>query len=1094
MAEPIYWRSLDELLRQGEAALGPGHEPNHGHGPNHDHGHDHDHQHDHGHEHPPEPSPEPMGTVSRRGFLKVLGASSALAGLEACSAPRGKALPYTRPPEGLVPSQALHYATAVNLGGVASPLLATTYEGRPVKIDGNPEHPASRGATGPIEQALLLQLYDPNRVRGVRHGRQAVSRPQLHQILAEVGTRLGPSGGQGLHLLLEPDGSPLIEHLLGRLQKRFPAARIHYYSPRARDAVAEGSELAFGRALEVEIDLDRADVIFALDDDFLGRFPEATWLTRQFSARRDPAERGGKAMNRLYVAETNLSVTGMMADHRLRLRSAEMARLAAMLLLAVARTGDAAMQALGRRLAPAVEGLVLPGAGIQDFIAALARDLHRAAAGGGGRCLVLAGPRQPSLVQALVQAINSLLGVRAPVLRFRPSPAATGPAELRELCTEMAAKRVDTLIIQAWNPAYSTPPDLDFAGLLDRVPNSFYLSLYEDETARRTTWHVPAAHPFESWGDVRGSAGAVEGSVLLAQPLIEPLFGGFTTAELLAAIAEERQPAGLTRSAAAALLPLPSDRQLLTEFWRGRMQGLSDVEFERQWERALQRGYIDEPGGPGGQGGQARAGQGPAARETVAPETLAVRWDEVVRALERHGRQADPGGAAEAKGFELNFYPDPKLLDGRYANNAWLQELPDPVTKLTWGNAALLSKKTADRLHVENGDVIELAAEAARLRVPVLILPGHADEAISLAVGYGRTGGEVNARGVGANANVLRTAAHWWSRPHVEVTRTGERQNLALTQEHWRMEGRPLALTIGQQDLGKLEASEAGRRILEQRGPLPSMYPQVEYPEHRWAMAIDLSRCTGCSACMVACQSENNIPAVGADGVRRSREMHWLRIDRYFVGDSPDEPEAITQPVACVHCENAPCEYVCPVNATVHSDEGLNEMVYNRCVGTRFCSNNCPYKVRRFNYFNYTGLKNELEGLLLNPDVTVRARGVMEKCSYCVQRIERARIDARVAGRELQDGDVRTACQVVCPGDAIVFGDLNLKGSEVAAHHADSRRYDLLHELNTRPRTAYLARVKNPNPDLAPEAGPEYKPTKPAGPAPKSTEDGVEHG
>jgi Fe-S-cluster-containing dehydrogenase component len=1044
MAEPIYWRSLDELLRGGEASLEPAPAS--------------------------EPASEPLGRVSRRGFLQVLGASSALVGLEACSAPRGKALPYTRPPEGLVPSQALHYATAVTIGGVASPLLATTYEGRPVKIDGNPEHPASRGATGPIEQALLLQLYDPNRVRGVRHGREAASRPRLHQVLAETAARLGPSGGKGLHLLLEPDGSPLLEHLLSRLQKRFPAARIHYYSPRARDAAAEGLELALGRALETEIDLERADVICALDDDFLGRFPEATWLTRQFAGRRDPAEPGGRAMNRLYVAETHLSVTGMMADHRLRLRTAEMARLGAMLLLAVARTGDAVAQALAARLAPAMERLVLPGGRSQEFVSALARDLRRAAAGGGGRCVVLAGPRQPPLVHALAQAINSLLGVRAPVLRLRPAPIAAGPADLRELCTEMAAGRVDTLLIQAWNPVYSTPSDLDFAALLGRVPNSFYLSFYEDETARRVTWHIPAAHPFESWGDARAQAGpgpgAGEDTILLVQPLIESLFGGFTTAELLAAMTEERQPAG---TANAALLPLPSDRQLLTEFWRGRAQGLSDADFERFWERALQQGFI----APGALG--PAPGDGPP-RKTVAPETLAVRWDEVVRALERHARQPDPGGGAEGKGLELNFYPDPKLLDGRYANNPWLQELPDPVTKLTWGNAALLSKKTADRLRIESGDVIELAAEAARLRVPALIVPGHADEAISLAVGYGRAGGEVNARGVGANANVLRTAAHWWTRPGVEVTRTGERQSLALTQEHWRMEGRPLALTIGHEDLGELDRSEDGRRILEQRGPLPSLYPQVEYPDHRWAMAIDLSRCTGCSACVVACQSENNIPAVGAEGVRRSREMHWLRIDRYFVGAHPDEPEAITQPVACVHCENAPCEYVCPVNATVHSDEGLNEMVYNRCVGTRFCSNNCPYKVRRFNYFNYTGHKTELEGLLLNPDVTVRARGVMEKCTYCVQRIERARIEARVAGRELKDGDIRTACQVVCPGDAIVFGDLNLKTSQVAAHHADPRRYDLLHELNTRPRTAYLARVKNPNPELAAESGPRPGP------------------
>jgi molybdopterin-containing oxidoreductase family iron-sulfur binding subunit len=583
---------------------------------------------------------------------------------------------------------------------------------------------------------------------------------------------------------------------------------------------------------------------------------------------------------------------------------------------------------------------------------------------------------------------------------------------------------VDTLVITAWNPAYSAPADLGFGELLAKVPNAMYLGLHEDETAQRCSWFIPANHVFESWGDTR----AVDGTVAIIQPLISPLFNGVNEADVLAAFLGEG-----TKGTHA----------LLREFWSGRAGATN---FDANWESWLARGVVPQP----------------------AAETLAV-------ALAGNAAQAidAASGTAAPTGIELAFVPDYKVFDGRYANNPWLQELPDPLTKMTWDNAAHLSPTTAGQLKLKQGDVVKLEYRGKSVQAPVWILPGHADNSITVALGYGRLGVEEVARGVGFNAYALRHSDAPWFDGGVNVTKVAgaDEHEFAITQGHWSMKAvpddpeareRPLALEANLEEFRK----KPEELTYELRKENPTLQDPVKYEGYQWAMSIDLSRCTGCNACVMACQSENNIPVVGKEQVRRGREMNWLRIDRYFRGPL-ENPTVVDQPVACVHCEAAPCEYVCPVNATVHSDEGLNEMIYNRCVGTRYCSNNCPYKVRRFNYLHYTANQSALRRMGNNPDVTVRARGVMEKCTYCVQRIERVRIDARVAGREILDGEIRTACQQACPTGTIQFGSLHDPKSVVSQLHKDNRRYDLLHELNTRPRTGYMVRIKNPNPELA---------------------------
>ena len=942
-------------------------------------------------------SPVEPVTMDRRSFVQLLGAASAFAASAGCfKPPDDKILPYTRQPVEVVPGNPLHYASASTLGGHATGLLVTANEGRPTKIEGNPEHPSSLGASGVLEQGMLLQLYDPHRLAYVMNQRTARSWRDFLNTMQEKARALREKRGAGLRFLLEPSSSPMIGRLRERIAERYPLAKFSTWSAVPLQQVHDGARLALGAPYETRLDLSRAAVIASLDDDFLSGLPGTLPGMRAFADRRAP----GEAMNRLYCIETSVSVTGMSADHRLRARPSEVVRVAL---------------ALAAKLVPQLAGAApqdLP-AGQKKFVDALAADLKR----GGAQSVVLAGPRQPALVQGLAHAINAALGSAAvryakPVLHDLDA----GPRALRTLTEEMRRGEVDTLVITAWNPVYGAPADLNFGKALSGVPTSVYRSLFDDETAARAGWVLPATHALETWGDAR----AHDGTLTFQQPLVSPLFNGVTEIETLAAFLGEGDRTPYVQ---------------LREFYKDRAD-------DGLWEKWLSDGFV---------------------RDTATPaERIAVRFDAVAAAA----AAAAPLPVA-APGYELNVVPDYKLWDGRFANDAWLLELPDPVTKLSWENAALLSPATARELGVEQGDLVDIALHGPPAHAPVIILPGHADGAVSVALGWGRKGqGEQLAENVGFDTANLRHSDAPWFAAGATLLKTGRKQPLALTQTHFSMEGRSLAVVTS------AEALKKEPQFLEaQRGVPPHALEPHDYSQgYKWGMAIDLSRCTGCTACSIACQAENNIPVVGQENVRKNREMHWLRIDRYFTGDDLDNPGFVTQPVACVHCEMAPCEYVCPVNATVHSDEGLNEMVYNRCVGTRYCSNNCPYKVRRFNFFAYNNEYSDSEKMVFNPDVTVRARGVMEKCSYCVQRIERVRIRSRVEERAMKPGELQVACQQACPTQAIVFGDLNDPKSQVSEWSADDRRYDLLHELGTRPRTAYLARVRNLNAALG-EAG-----------------------
>jgi molybdopterin-containing oxidoreductase family iron-sulfur binding subunit len=957
--------------------------------------------------------------VSRRGFMQLVGVSTAVAaGAAACQKPNEKIVPFVRRPEELTPGNALHFATGYAEEGFTSGLLVESHEGHPTKVEGNPSHPETLGATTVAEQALILGLYDDDRAKQLRRGAAPIAWPTF---LAEVKSRsaaLAANGGAGLRFLTGPTTSPLLADLRRRILEKFPRAKFVSYSSVAADGAIEGTKLAFGRPLMARHHLSAASVILSLDADFLNDGPEQTRLAREFAARREPS----REMNRLYVVEPAMTVTGSVSDHRLRLRGGDVGSFAASLCAMLSGKGLAALGPVGS---------LGHGAGQWDskWLVALASDLEK----NRGRSLVIAGRRQPAVVHALAAALNAALGnVGATVeygLPLTTDPTA-GVDPLRALVGEIADGSVDTLVITAENPAYSAPVDFKLPQLLKRVPNVVYHGLYEDETAQTCNYFVPAAHALESWGDGR----ATDGVVSIIQPLIAPLWGGRTEAEVLAAFVGDGEV---------------GTHALLQKYWSSMAKLPANLtgSFDGVWERWLSDGIVPDTGAGSEQG-------------------LAINSQALAQ-----GAAPLLAKASAGTGMELAFAPDPKTFDGRFANNAWLQELPHPVTKLTWDNAAMLSQATADRLGVETGDLMSISSRDRAIEAVAMVVPGHADDAVTLPLGYGRVKAGQIGTAVGFDAGALRTSDAPWFDRGATVTALGRHHRLAITQDHWTMspDGREIPPPAVEAPIAEVltPKSTFNEELEERRGELPWIHQPWDYSnqQYKWGMAIDLNKCTGCNACVVACQSENNIPVVGKDNVWRGREMQWLRIDRYFSGPV-DEPDMITQPLACVHCETAPCEYVCPVNATVHSDEGLNEMVYNRCIGTRYCSNNCPYKVRRFNFLDYTGDLSAARGLAMNPDVTVRARGIMEKCTYCVQRIERKRIATRIEGRAIADGELQTACQQGCPTQAITFGSLNDPEAKVTKLHADTRRYDLLHELGTRPRTAYLARVRNPNPDL----------------------------
>lgn len=938
--------------------------------------------------------------IDRRDFLRLMGASLALAGLGACTRqPTEKVVPYVKAPEDIVPGEPLFYATAMPLGGAATGLLVESHTGRPTKIEGNPSHPASLGATDALAQASILTLYDPDRAQVVRNVGEIVTWQAFVQAFTTLAEAARANGGAGLRILSGTVSSPTLAAQMGELEKALPNARWHQYEPISRDGARAGAKLAFGRHVDLVHRLDRADVILSLDADFLVSGRGAVRHARDFASRRRPT-RDAPEMSRLWVAESAPSATGARADQRLAVPPSQLVHLAR----ALAAT-------LGVAAAPAPDATM--GAH-RPWIEALATDLsaHQ------GRGAVLVGDQQPAEVHALAHAINERLGnLGATVVAIEPIEArpVDQTADLTALVEAMRAGEVETLVLIDTNPVYDAPVDLDFAAALGRVRRTVSLGLYDDETAIRCHWHVPMAHYLESWGDAR----AFDGTVTILQPLIAPLYGGKTPSELLEVL--------LGR-------PPRTAYEIVRDRWRKERPGPASDRF---WERALNDGVVPDTASPAVSVALQQSA-------SSAPETTPP--------------------AAEPDRVEAVFRPDRKVYDGRFANNAWLQELPDALTKIVWDNAALIAPALAERLALRNGDVVELELDGRTVRAPVWSTPGHADGCVTLPLGYGRSRAGRVGDGVGFDAYRIRATAAPDAAAGLAIRPTGEHHALACTQVHHSLEGRPILLGATLDEFR--ERPDFARELAEDPPLEETLYPNHPYEGHAWGMAIDLNACVGCNACIVACQSENNIPVVGREQVANGREMQWIRLDRYYSGDL-DAPDTHFQPMLCQHCERAPCEVVCPVNATVHDGEGLNVMVYNRCVGTRYCANNCPYKVRRFNFLLYSDWTTESLKLQRNPDVTVRSRGVMEKCTYCLQRINHGRIAARREGRPLRDGEVRTACQQVCPAEAIVFGDLNDPESQVARAKADPRNYSVLADLNTRPRTTYLAEVHNPDPQAA---------------------------
>lgn len=943
-------------------------------------------------------------SMSRRTFLGLMAASLALAGLGGCGPgkPPEKILPYVRQPEEIVPGRPLFFATAMPLSGYALGLLAESHMGRPTKIEGNPQHPASLGGTDALAQASVLSLYDPDRSQTVLHQARistwdAFLAAMTHEMEAQRSRQ-----GAGLRILTETVTSPTLAAQIRALLQKFPSAQWHPYEPIGLDNLHAGARLAFGEPVNTLYRFDRAKAILALDADFLSSWPGSVRYAHDLmEGRRVRKDR--LHMSRLYVVESTPTLAGALADHRWPLRASQVEGFA-----------RAVAGALGLQVGPA-SGLN-PSAPPIPWIPAIVRDLqnHR------GATIVLAGEGQPPIVHALAHGLNQLLGNVGNTVIYTDPVEVTpeGPlASLRRLVGDMAAGRVDTLVILGGNPAYTAPADLRFAEQLSKVGLRIHLSPYADETSALCHWHIPEVHYLETWSDAR----AFDGTVTVLQPLIDPLYHGRSAHELLAVLLGEVGH---------------KSYDIVRRYWQGQTPS---SDFEAFWQRALHDGLIDGSQLPG--------------------RPVSLRADFTGQSAPSPSPPTSGG-----TGLEIIFRPDPHVWDGRFANNAWLQELPKPLTTLTWDNAALISPTTARRLGLSNEEVVELRYRGRVVRAPIWVMAGHCDDAVTMHLGYGRTRAGRVGTGAGFNAYALRTSDAPWFGSGLEIRKTGERYPLAVTQEHSGMVGRDLvrAATLKQFRAHPGLVQEGGDRL---RPSQVSLYPEYPYTGHQWGMAIDQNLCIGCNACVVACQAENNIPIVGKSEVLRNREMHWLKIDRYYHGD-PGNPKTYFQPRPCMHCEKAPCEVVCPVEATVHDDEGLNEMIYNRCVGTRYCSNNCPYKVRRFNFFQNVDKSVISLQLMRNPDVTVRERGVMEKCTYCIQRISTARREAEKENREVREGEVLTACQQACPTQAIVFGNINDPNSAVARLKAEPHNYDLLAELNTQPRTTYLAVFSNPNPEI----------------------------
>ncbi len=940
----------------------------------------------------PNRTPDWNDPGSRRRFLTLMGASVALAGgLAGCTKqPKEVIVPYVRQPEELIPGVPLFYATAMSVAGIATGILAESHLGRPTKIEGNPTHPASLGATDPTMQASVLTVYDPDRSQVVTQNGYISEWGNFVDAVAGLRERIGRNKGAGFRILSGTLTSPTLAAQIEEFQKAFPEAKWHQWEPCGRHSVYEGSVAAFGKPVNTIYRFDRANVIVSLDADFLcSDMPGALRYAHDYSARRRAAaENPGSIAPRLYVAEGTPSLAGGMAEHRFRMRTGDVESFAV---------------ALAQALQQPVDGPPMQS----SFIAAVAKDL----AANRGTGLVIAGEYQPARVHAIAHLLNQVLGNAGNTVLYT-DPVEINPTDqvqsIRELVQDMRDGKVEDLLILGGNPVYDAPADLQFLQALQKVKLRAHFGIYSNETAAWCHWHVPEAHYLESWSDAR----AYDGTTSIVQPLIAPIYNGKTVHEMLNVLMNRADR---------------SSHETVQDYWRTQHTG---KDFDDFWQISLNDGVV----------------AGTALAEKPAP---AVKMP--------------PSQGPSAEALEIVFRPDPIIGAGALSNNAWLQETPKPQSRMTWDNAVWISPRSAAHYGVANGDRIEINYRGERLRAPVWIMAAHADESITIHFGYGRTHAGAVANGVGFDAYALRTSDALWTGMGVGFTRTSQSYSFATTQRTQTMEERdPFRVAT----LEEYHRDPSFARPADEQVPdSESLFPLWPYKQHKWGMAIDLTACMGCQACTVACQAENNIAVVGKEQVEKGRHMNWLRVDRYFRG-GVDDPDYYFQPVPCMHCEDAPCELVCPVAATVHSGEGLNEMVYNRCVGTRYCSNNCPYKVRRFNFLLYSDWNTQSLYGVRNPDVSVRSRGVMEKCSYCIQRINEAKISAEKENRPLRDGEIVTACQQACPAEAIIFGDINDPASRVARLKKQQRDYNLLEDLNTRPRTSYLARLRNPNPEI----------------------------
>ncbi len=938
--------------------------------------------------------------------------------------------PYVKQPEDLVLGKPNFFATAHPFPTGAIPVLIKSQEYRPVKIDGNPEHPMSKGKTDLFTQATLLDLYDPDRSKHVIKRTMGQS---INSDFSEFQTALleqvqKTQGGQGVVFLSETVTSPTLAAQWKQVQAKYPGAKLVQWEPVNRDNARVASKAAFGEYTDAQYKLENADVILSLDADFLqsNAFPGFLPLSAAYAARhRYETGPDAKPMNRLYVVESMPTVTGAKAEHRLGLKPSDIDRFAAALIAGTGFSGNE---------------------DAQKYFTAVLADLKKS----GSKAVVIPGEQASPAVHAAAYALNAQLGAVGSTVIYT-QPVAEIPSEqfadLRNLVGAMNAGQVKALVILGGNPIYSTPGDLKFGEAASKVPFTVHLGSHDDETGARTTWHINQAHYLESWSDAR----AYDGSITILQPMIDPLYGGKTAHDVLQSLLENSGMSSFEVVQANSKTYIKGDAAA-------------------GWRKALHDGWVE------GSAFEAKSGA------TARAATI-------------------PASAASGSGLELAFKADPGVYDGRYANNGWLQELPRQITHLSWDNAALVSLNTMTDLKLDETEMIELEIHGQKVKFPPLMVPGHPDGVVTVHLGQGRWYGR-NAQFVGSDAYKLQSSSSPYLSTGLKITKTGEKHDLCVTSVH-SMDQRGKA---AQSDLDhpalngneSLPGHEAMERSIIRTAPLAEVQKTPKYahegnllretPEkdesffpdawsytkkdkstgemqYAWGMTVDLNSCVGCNACVVSCYAENNIPVIGREQVKVGRNMQWLRIDTYFEGDL-HAPKAHFQPMMCQHCENAGCEQVCPVGATVHTPEGINTMVYNRCVGTRYCSNNCPYKVRRFNFLLYADYETESLKFMRNPDVSVRSRGVMEKCTYCVQRIEYAKIEADKEGRAVRDGEIVTACQQACPTDAIIFGDINDKNSRVAKLKAEERSYQVLADLNYRPRTSYIAGVTNPNPEL----------------------------